>query len=175
MKKKLIIVMTSIIVTILTTIIIFYMTQTNSKPQEQYLYYEQSTYIVSGNMTVEFVNDTLQAINIIPSVLLSDFFNDGWQFIICNSKEAYYGLCDTKNKVIYIYYQQHDDTLTIADTVLHEFGHYYDCSNGWISSSDEIMKIYNERLYVDPKRDDNYCYTNPKELYACMFRDKYSQ
>ena len=172
MKNKISIIISAILIIMVCVVLI---TQTNNQAEEQNLYYEQSTYTVSGTMTVEFVNDTLQAINLIPSDLLSDFFNDGWQFIICNSKEAYYGLCDTKNKAIYIYYQQHDDTLTIADTVLHEFGHYYDYSNGWISSSDEIMKIYNERLYADSKRNDDYCYTNPQELYACIFRDKYSQ
>lgn len=174
MKKIIILFLMLLNLTIISISIISILNK-DKHQQEQYLYYEQSTYIVSGTMTVEFVNDTLQAINLIPKDLLSDFFNDGWQFIICNSKEAYYGLCDTKDKVIYIYYQQHDDNLTIADTVLHEFGHYYDYSNSWISRSDEIMKIYNERSYIDPKRNDDYCYTNHQELYACIFRDKYSQ
>lgn len=171
MKNKISIVISVILLILICSVVL--MTQTNSQPKEQYLYYEQSTYTVFGTMTVEFVNDTLQAINLIPSDLLSDFFNDDWQFIICNTKATYYGLCDTKDKVIYIYYQQHDDRLTIADTVLHEFGHYYDYTNNWISSSEKIMKIYNERSYIDAKRDDKYCYTNSKELYACIFRDKY--
>lgn len=171
MRNKVLIVVSATLIALIGMGALF--TQINKESHEQYLYYEQSTYIVSGTMTEEFVEDTLQAINLIPSDFLSDFFNDGWQFVICNSTKPYFGLFDSENKVIYIYYQQHDDRLTIADTVLHEFGHYFDYSNNWISRSDEIMIIYNERSYVDKKRDDNYCYTNPQELYACMFRDRY--
>lgn len=44
-----------------------------------------------------------------------------------------------------------------------------------LRNSDANIKIYNKCSYKDPLRDDSYCYTNPKELYATMFRDKYNK
>lgn len=162
------ILMISILIIILTTSVILVYQVPNSK---QYIYKEESPYTVSGYMTQDFMEDAVKAINCIPTKLLSQFVKDGWQFLICNTNRAYYGLCDTNNKKVYIYYQQHDATHTVADSVLHEFGHYMDQKLGMISNTEEFRRLYKEGDYVDNSRQDEYCYRNRQELFATIFRD----
>lgn len=158
----------SILIIILTTSVILVNQGPSSK---QYIYKEESPYTVSGYMTQDFMEDAVKAINCIPTKLLSQFVKDGWQFLICNTNQAYYGLCDTNNKKVYIYYQQHDATHTVADSVLHEFGHYMDQKLGMISNTEEFSRLYKKGDYIDNSRKDEYCYRNRQELFATIFRD----
>lgn len=142
----------------------------SKEKKEKYLYYQQPVYSVDGTMTTNFIDDTIQAINLIPRAVLSNFFDEGWQFIICNTKKNYYGLTDVNNKVIYIYYKE-CNTTTITDTVMHEIGHYVDYSQGFVSRTKEFDRLYNMKQYKDEQRNDNYCYKNKQELFATLYRD----
>ncbi|WP_455717667.1 hypothetical protein [Anaerosporobacter sp.] len=163
MKNKSILILTLLSLTIL-------LSGCDKEKSEQYLYYEQPAYMVDGTMTTDFIDDTVQAINLIPRIVLSNFLNEGWQFIICNTEKNYCGLTDVNNKVIYIYYKE-CDTTTIADTVMHEIGHYVDYSQGFISKTKEFDRLYNMKQYKDTQRNDNYCYKNNQELFATLYRD----
>ena len=167
---KRIFVILSLLITVIAVACLLH-NQADNKIQEQYLYYEQATCTVNGTMTVDFANETIRAINLIPRELLRGFFNDRWKFVICNTDKNYWGLTDTNSKLIFIYYKQYDDKHTVVDTVLHEIGHYYDYTNNFISESNEFTRVYDSRVYKDFKRNDNYCYTNKQELYATIFRD----
>ena len=157
-----------LLILILTITILIAYQVTNT---EQYIYKEESPYTVSGFMTQGFVEDSVEAINCIPTTLLIQFVNDGWNFVICNTDQAYFGLCDMNNKIIFVYYQQHDGNHTVEDTVLHEFGHYMDQKLGMLSNTEEFRRLFKVREYVDNSRLDEYCYKNRQELFATLFRD----
>lgn len=159
----------SILIIVILIISITNMYQVNNT--NQYIYKEESTYTITGYMTQGFVEDSIEAIHCIPTKLLNLFINEGWQFVICTSEQAYFGLCDMNNKTIYIYYQQHKVNHSIVDTVLHEFGHYMDQKLGMISNTEDFRCLFRKHKYVDNRRSDEYCYRNRQELFATLFRD----
>lgn len=138
---------------------------------EKYMLFETTEYAVDGKLTEEFISVTKEAIELLPEELSKEFYELGWKIEIGNTNERHYGLCDIKNKTIYIYYQNEIKDHNVVDTLLHEFGHYIDYSNGWASKTEEFKALYKIRTYVDATRDDGYCYKNEQELFATLFRD----
>lgn len=138
---------------------------------EKYMLFETTEYAVDGNVTEEFIKDTKDAIDLVPEEIREEFYRTGWKLEIGNTNERHYGLCDVKNKTLYIYYQNEIKDHNVADTLLHEFGHYIDYANGWTSKTEEFKALYKIRTYVDATRDDGYCYKNEQELFATLFRD----
>lgn len=138
---------------------------------EQYMFLERAEYTVDGKVTNEFIKNTKEAINLVPEEIREEFYRTGWRLEIGNTDERNYGVCDVKSKVIYIYYQNEINDHNVADTLLHEFGHYLDYANGWTSNTEEFKGLYKIRNYVDATRDDGYCYKNEQELFATLFRD----
>lgn len=138
---------------------------------EKYMLFETSEYAVDGNVTEEFIQDTKEAIDLVPEEIKVEFYASGWKLEIGNTNERHYGLCNVKKKIIYIYYHNDIQEHYVVDTLFHEFGHYIDYINGWISETEEFKALYKVRTYVDVTRDDGYCYKNEQELFATLYRD----
>ncbi len=135
--------------------------------------------INSANYNRNFVNALIKQLSYIPSEILADFDNQGWKICIVSEDEMYEklgkheaqiagdftkGYTKIEPKIIYITYH----SMTLRDnTIIHEIGHYYDITNGWISSTEEYINIFEKEK--DSLNCKNTDISMSRELFAETF------
>ena len=90
-----------------------------------------------------------ELLNAMPEKVLEGFCDNGWKFYVTdkNLANTFYagiynsvkGVTDFDNHEIFI--EQRDTAVETA--VVHEFGHYLDCINGYQSNTAEFADIFN--------------------------------
>lgn len=111
----------------------------------------------------------------IPSELRTAFDSSGW-VMVCTSEDFWTaenvskcaGLTVIGSKKCYV----RSDNSRLPVTVAHEFGHWLDYANGWVSSTDEFTALYNSERwnfvgYMEVG-DGHYTSTS-KEYFAQVF------
>lgn len=125
-------------------------------------------------ITDEQILKTYEAFNSLPFKMKKEFFNTGWIIILkrmISEQKRTVGLCDSFNKTIYV-----SGTAKLMDeTLLHEFGHFLDHKEKYISKSDKFKEIYEKEKYYARMiygKKDNYKYvvSVSSEYFADMFK-----
>lgn len=102
-----------------------------------------------GNVGQDSVDRANELLNAMPERLLEGFVDRGWRFYVTDKNIAYdilggefnsvKGVTDFDNHEIFI--EQREAAVETA--VVHEFGHYLDCINGYQSNTVEFADIFN--------------------------------
>lgn len=102
-----------------------------------------------GNVSQDSVDRANELLNAMPERLLEGFVDRGWRFYVTDKNIAYdilggefnsvKGVTDFDNHEIFI--EQREAAVETA--VVHEFGHYLDCINGYQSNTVEFADIFN--------------------------------
>ena len=101
-----------------------------------------------GNVSQDSVDRANELLNAMPEKVLEGFCDNGWKFYVTdkNLANTFYagiynsvkGVTDFDNHEIFI--EQRDTAVDTA--VVHEFGHYLDCINGYQSKTAEFADIF---------------------------------
>lgn len=101
-----------------------------------------------GNVGQDSVDRANELLNAMPERLLEGFVDRGWRFYVTDKNIAYdilggefnsvKGVTDFDNHEIFI--EQREAAVETA--VVHEFGHYLDCINGYQSKTAEFADIF---------------------------------
>ena len=101
-----------------------------------------------GNVSQDSVDRANELLNAMPEKVLEGFCDNGWKFYVTdkNLANTFYagiynsvkGVTDFDNHEIFI--EQRDAAVETA--VVHEFGHYLDCINGYQSKTAEFADIF---------------------------------
>lgn len=101
-----------------------------------------------GNVSQDSVDRANELLNAMPEKVLEVFCDNGWKFYVTdkNLANTFYagiynsvkGVTDFDNHEIFI--EQRDTAVDTA--VVHEFGHYLDCINGYQSKTAEFADIF---------------------------------
>ena len=118
--------------------------------------YYNDYFYAKGKVREENMIAAQETLNKIPQYILDNFKKDGWVINIINEDIVYNGLNASgittyADKIIDI---KNNEGL-IRSCIVHEVGHYFDCSLGFISESDEFLN----NIYPEEKNNFNYTYT----------------
>lgn len=119
----------------------------NDESYNEYIY-------AKGKVREENLVTADTTVHKVPQYILDDFISKGWKINIINEDINYNGLNASgittyADKTIDI---KNNEGL-IKSSIVHEIGHFFDCSLGFISESDEFLNdIY-------PSEKDNFKYT----------------
>lgn len=101
-----------------------------------------------GDVSQNSVDRANELLNAMPERLLEGFIDRGWRFYVTDKNIAYdilggefnsvKGVTDFDNHEIFI--EQREAAVETA--VVHEFGHYLDCINGYQSKTAEFADIF---------------------------------
>jgi len=86
--------------------------------------------------------------------------NFGYAYDQGNNVKGFYIMAEGKRPQIWI----SSDTANIKEVVLHEFGHYTDENNGWISGTDEFLRIFKSEKESFSENIDNRGYYTGSEV-----------
>lgn len=118
--------------------------------------YYNDYFYAKGKVREENMIAAQETLNKIPQYILDNFKKDGWIINIINEDIVYNGL-NASGITTYA-----DKTIDIKNNeglirscIVHEVGHYFDCSLGFISESDEFLN----NIYPEEKNNFNYTYT----------------
>lgn len=131
-----------------------------------------------GVSNINIYQDNLSKI---PYDILYSFNKDGWSIYLKESLDDAVGLTDYNEKVIYIDASKEGQE---RNTLIHEFGHYYDYLLGYKSGTEEFLALYDkykdnylefeymnlENVLSDSEEID-YATTNEREFFAILFKD----
>ncbi|MCQ2571191.1 MAG: hypothetical protein MJ154_03015 [Candidatus Saccharibacteria bacterium] len=127
----------------------------------------------ANNTDLSKLNTQLNRVN---SNLLSRFTSSGWSVYVTgeNIAQTHFGgkyssvqgVTDYNHRAIYI--EKRD--VAIRESTIHEFGHFLDYSNRFISNKAEFMAIYNEEVAQFKRNISNPgCVRDPQEFFAETF------
>lgn len=128
-----------------------------------------------GDIDYSYVQSVEDRLSCLPSYMVEAFVNSGWHYYLTNSdlatkkgKQAGTILGNTSYKDKRIYVEA--DNYAISDSVLHEFGHYWDCRCGFPSESTEFEGICSEEwdTYIS-ELAPNSAYSSNREIFADSF------
>lgn len=102
-----------------------------------------------GNVSQESVDRANELLNTLPKGLLENFVNDGWSIYVTdkNIDSTFFGgqygsvMGATLEDLSTIYIEQRSKA--IDESTIHEFGHYIDDTEGYLSDTPEFAQIYN--------------------------------
>lgn len=115
-------------------------------PDEETYY---SIVIPDGNVSQESVDRANELLNALPEGLLENFVNDGWSIYVTDKDidSTFFGgqygsvMGATLEDLSAIYIEQRSKA--IEESTIHEFGHYVDDTEGYLSDTPEFAQIYN--------------------------------
>lgn len=121
----------------------------------------------------EQIEMTDKAFKSLPQKLQQRFLKEGWKIRISNEKllkDSTYGLCSSFDSKIFI----RSSSPELSKTVWHEFGHYLDSKEFFISHRRTFTSAYKkERMAVkslyDSTEEYNYGISNSVEYFADIF------
>ena len=135
--------------------------------------------VLDGNINRKSIEKAKHYYQAIPWQIRKQFAEDGWKLVITDKdiSSVYYngpikgelaGLTDTNTKSIYIHEKRHH----IRKAFLHEFGHYLDYQNDFISGSDKLRTYFQrEKSVFDRKwKPDTHAMSNAAEFFAESFQ-----
>lgn len=121
--------------------------------------YETCRPLVSTNSrALDVVEEVVNKLMLLPEGMIQEFADNDWHiFITRGSIESHLGerepapgegvtmgITCMEDRVIFIPIFEENRTLAAGFATIHEFGHYYDRSNGLHSVSYKFQNIYNE-------------------------------
>ena len=121
-----------------------------------------------------------QQMNLLPDFLLQKFVNSGWHMDVTskNLDETYYGGqfgsvmgCTSYDEQV-IHIEDRDNA--VKEAPIHEFGHWLDYINGFVTNSNEFMDIYYAETDAFKSAFHVTFYYNNKELFAEGFWKYYT-
>ena len=129
------------------------------------------------NLSIEKISTYIGGLD---NDLTHNFFSDGWKIVLgenvlCDYSEGYAGVTIWESRTILL--NSYDDPEIEYRVFIHEFGHYFDLANGFLSSSSEFKKLYT--LYKDSYTEldelipDKYPRSTPQEFFASCFKEYY--
>lgn len=128
-----------------------------------------------GDIDYSYVQSVEDRLSCLPSYMVEAFVNSGWHYYLTNSDLAtqsgkqvgtVLGHTSYTEQLIYV----EANNYAISDSVLHEFGHYWDCRCGFPSESTEFEDICSEEwdTYIS-ELAPNSAYSSNRELFADSF------
>lgn len=137
-------------------------------------------FILDGNVGQSYIRQALTEWNRIPSSVKQELIDDGWKFYLTayEIQGRYYnglvkgtiaGVTKSDSKTIYIKARGN----ATKRATCHEIGHAFDCLHGYLSSTSEFNRIYQDEQYTFKQYDDigdGHCTSSASEYFAETFR-----
>lgn len=134
---------------------------------------------------VDNIEESEQAVKTISAFLAeldanltNDFFSKGWKIVLAEDALSQYtetsaGITVWDDRTIFL--DRYEEPEVIEKVFVHEFGHYFDLANGYLSASSDFIALYD--LYKDSYKEqdeltpEDYPRSSPQEFFASCFKE----